>query len=817
MSRDDPAGLTDEQKRLADEIAAEALDLPEGDRADFVRSRCGSDRAIREEVMSLLEYIPDADGHGPFAAPPALPPLDDDEADRGFRRPDIPGFRIRGELGHGGMGMVYEAFQDSLGRVVALKVLPANLALSPKAVERFRREARAAASLHNPHIVPVYDFGEHDGLYYYTMERIEGESLARGIRDRRRILSASHRESGRRDASATADPAYVVAVAEQFAAVAEALHVAHEAGLLHRDLKPSNIMVGADGQYRLIDFGLVRERDAGTLTLTGELMGTLAYMAPEQVARQPVDRRTDIYSLGATLYEALTFDPPFRGSSDHELQSRILTEEPVSPTRKNLRLSRDLETIVLKTLEKNPRRRYATAHELAEDLQRFLRYEPIEARPAGAVTRTLRWTRRNPVKSALGCAAALFVLGGAGFLIGQRIVRADAVLEHIARAEHLLEEDDLAGAMEAIGRAQGLDPSSFAALTTRTRIEERSVELEKREARSKAEEARRESAIRAADYAKTTKEIAGLKKIIEEKRRTTLSEFVPGVERVELARLERTLELISIESERLLEEAREALERAVRLEAPWGGPGPATEAAYASFFFDRWKEALAARDAVREQVLRSSIEAWDRSGTYGKALLGRGSLTVRVSPSGRGDPSLQIRILRCRPRRSSGHSETGSGPHPRHRPDPGGPLGGRIPSGGPVPGDPRGEGGVPRVEGGPPPGRSGDPTERRALRRGRVRERRRAREHGGRPGDHAPRAYRFHRRGGDGMPLRLVPCGSGEAMGRPPRPSTGRRGCRFRGAMRPRPRYRRCGMEGNPGNHTRRSAGSRSRAGPPFP
>jgi serine/threonine protein kinase/Flp pilus assembly protein TadD len=319
-------------------------------------------------------------------------------------------YRVVREIGRGGMGTVFEAVQESLGRRVALKVLPGTFALDPKRVERFRREARATAKIHHPNIVPVYEVGESDGTHYYAMEYVDGHGL--DVMLARAREDPGDRPAGRRNpgASSTADPAYIAAAVEQIAAVAEGLHEAHRQGLIHRDVKPSNILVDRDGRYVLVDFGLVHETDGQTLTRSGEMLGTLNYMSPEQVSRGKVDARADVYGLGATLYEILTLRTPFERGTEHETQRAILFEEPAPPRRLNARLNRDLETILLHGLEKNPEKRYGSAKELAADLRRFLRYEPIEAKPQSAFSRITRrmWQRRKAV-AVLSVIAALCV------------------------------------------------------------------------------------------------------------------------------------------------------------------------------------------------------------------------------------------------------------------------------------------------------------------------------------------------------------------------------------------------------------------------
>lgn len=322
-------------------------------------------------------------------------------------------YRIVREIGRGGMGTVFEAIQESLGRRVALKVLPGTFALDPKRLERFRREARATARIHHPNIVPVYEVGEAEGNHYYAMEYIDGPPLDRVLDDARRHSVGKEPRGG---SSAASDPGYISRGVEQLAALAEGLEEAHRQGLIHRDVKPSNILVDPAGRWVLVDFGLVREEEAQTLTRSGEMIGTLAYMSPEQVSRRRVDARSDVYSLGATLYEVLTLKPPFPGESDHAVQNAILFEDPARPRKLNSRLNQDVETVILHALEKNPEKRYPTAKEFAADLKRFLRYEPIHARPASAWTRISRRIVRHkgPVAAA---AVILVLLASIGFLL----------------------------------------------------------------------------------------------------------------------------------------------------------------------------------------------------------------------------------------------------------------------------------------------------------------------------------------------------------------------------------------------------------------
>jgi WD40 repeat protein/serine/threonine protein kinase len=315
-------------------------------------------------------------------------------------------FRIIREVGRGGMGVVYEAHQLSLGRRVALKVLPFAATMDPRQLQRFHNEARAAAGLHHEHIVPVYAVGVDRGVHYYAMQFIDGQTLAEWIRQRQAAPPPARQGKPGAETAAAAiattertphDAVYFRRAADWSAQAAEALEHAHQLGIVHRDVKPGNLMIDGQGKVWVTDFGLARTGTDAGLTLTGDLLGTLRYMSPEQaLARHAVvDQRSDVYSLGATLYELLTSEPAFPGTDRQELLRQIAFEEPRPPRRLNPSLPVELETIVLKAMAKDPAERYGTAHELADDLRRFLRDEPIRARRPSLVQRCRKWTRRH--------------------------------------------------------------------------------------------------------------------------------------------------------------------------------------------------------------------------------------------------------------------------------------------------------------------------------------------------------------------------------------------------------------------------------------
>lgn len=299
-------------------------------------------------------------------------------------------------VAQGGMGVVYRARQLSLGRIVALKMIRAGVLASELDITRFRAEARAAAGLHHPHIIAIHEVGEHDDRHYFSMEFVAGRNLAQAVRE--------HPWSADR-------------AARCLLSVARAVDHAHRQGIVHRDLKPSNIIIDPEDEPHLTDFGLATQIEGtSTLTLSGMILGTPCYMAPEQTGgrRSEIGPRTDVYALGAILYEVVTGRPPFLGETPLDTMKMVRETEVVALRRLNPRLPSDLETICLKCLEKEVGRRYASAGELAEDLERFLRREPIRARPAGRWDQALKWVRRNPWRAALAGVTGIMMLAGFG-------------------------------------------------------------------------------------------------------------------------------------------------------------------------------------------------------------------------------------------------------------------------------------------------------------------------------------------------------------------------------------------------------------------
>ncbi|MFO0871935.1 MAG: WD40 repeat domain-containing serine/threonine-protein kinase [Pirellulales bacterium] len=299
-------------------------------------------------------------------------------------------YELLEELGRGGMGVVYKARQTTLHRLVALKMIIAGPMASADDVQRFRQEAEAAANLDHPHITPIYETGEHHGQQYFSMKLIEGRSLRDALPELRQDVPAGVKLLSR---------------------IVRAIHHAHQRGVLHRDLKPANVLLDREGTPYVTDFGLAKRVEGGSdMTRTGAIVGTPSYMAPEQaMGGKQLTTAVDIYSLGAMLYELLTGRPPFRESSPVETLLKSLSSEPVRPSMLQPSVNRDLETIALKCLEKDPSKRYDSSSALADDLERWQRGETISARPAGNLERVWRWCRRNPSLAA-ACVAALFAM-----------------------------------------------------------------------------------------------------------------------------------------------------------------------------------------------------------------------------------------------------------------------------------------------------------------------------------------------------------------------------------------------------------------------
>jgi len=305
--------------------------------------------------------------------------------------PSVDGYEIESELGRGGMGVVYKAVQVKLGRPVALKMILAAHAQGEER-ERFASEGEAVARFQHPNIVQIYEVGEADGRPYFSLEYVEGGSLEDKLGGK---------------------PMAWKPATELLAVLARAMQAAHARGIVHRDLKPANILLSQDGIPKVTDFGIAKRLDAIKQTQTGKILGTPCYMAPEQAIGRSdqVGPTTDIYALGAILYDALTGRPPFEADNTLDTLMQAVTREPIPPRVLQPKIPRDLDVICLKCLEKKPEKRYATAQDLADDLERLLKNEPIHARPIGTLERAERWARRHPAWATLIGVSALALLG----------------------------------------------------------------------------------------------------------------------------------------------------------------------------------------------------------------------------------------------------------------------------------------------------------------------------------------------------------------------------------------------------------------------
>ncbi len=391
--------LADDEQDPVDAIAQEfATRLRRGEQPTIAEYRQRYPELIEaiDELFPTLEMME-------TLKPPTATSASGGPVDGGLAVDQLGDYRIEREIGRGGMGIVYEAVQESLERRVALKVLPTSALFSPDKIERFHREARAAAQLHHTNIVPVYGVGEEAGTHYFVMQYIEGAGVDTILRDLRTADSLPDCFPGIEGSD------YVHAVAGIGEQVASALAHAHAHGTLHRDIKPGNLILDHEGNVWVADFGLAKLDEADDLTQTGGVMGTLRYTAPEQLDGVS-SKLSDIYALGITLYELLALTPAFPESDRRQLLQRILHESPPPLRRVRPEIAPDLETVIHRAIDKDPNRRYPTAAAFAEDLARFRQGVPVRARRIGSIERFSRWCSRNRGLAASSFAAVLALI-----------------------------------------------------------------------------------------------------------------------------------------------------------------------------------------------------------------------------------------------------------------------------------------------------------------------------------------------------------------------------------------------------------------------
>ncbi len=437
-----------EGSRTPEEVCVDCPEL-----LPAVARRLGQIQGLNVDLQILFPAnVPTTpDNSRPKAIPPGLP--------------TIEGYEILSVLGRGGMGVVYQARQNKLNRLVALKMILAGSHAGPADLARFQTEGEAIARLQHPNIVQVHEVGEHEGKPFFSLEFCGGGSLEKKL-------------------NGTPLPAREAAALVE--TLAWAMQAAHDKNIIHRDLKPANVLLTEDGTPKITDFGLARKLDEAGHTASGAIMGTPSYMSPEQAAgkSKEIGPATDVYALGAILYECLTGRPPFKAATMCDTIQQVLCDESVPPRRLNPQISHDLETICLKCLEKVPEKRYGSAEALAEDLARFQAGRPVQARPVGALERGWRWCRRNPaIAGLLAALVAVLLLGsGTATLFGVRAIQEAERAEEGARNAAVEAGNARAAEEEAQRKAeQAREAEGRAVAKGREAEQERAKEKQQRE------------------------------------------------------------------------------------------------------------------------------------------------------------------------------------------------------------------------------------------------------------------------------------------------------------------------------------------------
>ncbi len=537
--------MTDAEPTALEELLAECIARAEEAGPEAVETLLGEHPALADEARAILE---DLELIGMVGDEPTTP---DPIGDR------LGEYRLIRRLGEGGMGVVFLARQESVDRLCAVKVVHPTLARQPRAVERFRREAQALARVDHPHLVRVFGAGEDRGHLWLAMEYVPGRTLDRLLRD-------AERPSTER----------AVRWASQ---LARALAAVHAAGVVHRDVKPSNVVIDRSGAARLLDFGLAKDESSDRITATGAFQGTPHYAAPEQIAgdRAAIGPRVDVYGLGVTLYEALAGRVPFGGETAEQVFMNAMTGEAEPLRRRNRTISRDLETVVHHAIEREPKRRYANAVDLADDLEALLSFRPIRARPPGAARRALLWTRRNRGAAAV---AAATVIALAALAFG-------AAWKERAESERRREE----------ARASLVD-----------------VERRLSEAR---------------DGERGTVE---LERDVAERRRRMATAYFPDEAWRALDRDERELRRRRDAREDLFSALLAEVDRARQL----GGPEADAERLRADVWLERWRVAHALGDRASASYFAGKVRAHDADGRHASVLAGRSTVSFTATVDG---------------------------------------------------------------------------------------------------------------------------------------------------------------------------------------
>ena len=600
----------------------------------------------------------------------------------------IDQFHIVREIGRGGMGVVYEAKDTSIGRRVALKVLPAQISADEKALERFRREIRATGKLQHPNIVRVYTMGEWQGQPYYVMEYVDGVSVDRFIRlihsgadmllgETTSVPSRDEVEANistqktivlpkvsqsevpgpeTRDKADRGHPEnvegmpqhrdYYAFVARVVRDAAEALDYAHRNGVIHRDVKPANLLLTQREEVRITDFGLALEEGGTRLTQPGAVVGTPEYMSPEQllIRRVRVDARTDVYSLGATMYELLTLSPAFVGKTREQLLLKIAVQDPKSPRRANPYLPRDLETIAMKAMEKNPDHRYQSAQLMADDLTRFLNDEPILASPPSFGTKLFKFVRRHKTLSAAAAVAVVFLVAGSitawQVQRQRRLAEAQALVRRAEKAEN---EGRLLDALDALNGALALRKQDvlIAADIARIKANKRTLEQARRRREREQLADRKVKAARTflEDYCVAAKRADQLCREIEQGNRD-MSGILPTQNEArtpaDMAKLEQKLIEMDSALARAQRKASVAFSEASSLlhQAFAMAPTrPTVREALTLLYVSALREAESRGDTLRASTYEELGLVFD-NGKFADFLKGEGEITIDTEPQG---------------------------------------------------------------------------------------------------------------------------------------------------------------------------------------